>query len=163
MWSAPLDLSLQSLNDLYQIKHVVYRYAFLQDAGQPERFDEVFAPEMVFKSAAGEFTLEEWREKSRGWRDRLDATQHFKTNVSVTVDGDKATARFYVLAQHAVNALAPEPFLMVGSNVQDDLRRIDGQWKIVARQATRIWIDGNPRVLGLDQPVAAHHRVPVLS
>ena len=42
------------------------------------------------------------------------------------IEGDRAWARSYLLAQHAVNALAPNGTLKIGAWYNDELRRVDG-------------------------------------
>ena len=88
MWSPPANLSLETLNDVYQIEQVVYRYATVQDGAVPDRFGEVFAPGAEL--GRGKHTTESWAEASRGIQTRLNASQHFKTNVSITVEDRKS-------------------------------------------------------------------------
>ena len=78
---------------------------------------------------------------------RLDVTQHVVTNHQVTVDGDTATCRCYLVGQHVKKGTdGGDTFIMAGV-YDDELRRTDG-WRIVHRTLTVTWTDGNPAVIG---------------
>lgn len=77
--------------------------------------------------------------------ERLDATQHFVSNHVVVITGDSATHTCYYQAQHLRDG---ERFLAAGRCV-DELRRLEGRWRIAARTLIGTWADGNPAVLQL--------------
>src|SRR5439155_17428632 len=85
----------------------------------------------------------------------IDATMHFCNAPVVKVTGDTATSRCYFMAQHVLNALRPDPFLMIGGTYDDELARIDGRWWITKRTGTSAWWQGNPAVLGSDVAIGA--------
>src|SRR5262249_4656617 len=85
----------------------------------------------------------------------LDATQHHLGLPLIRIDGDRAHARCYFMAQHVRNALAPNPFLLIGGWYTDDLVRTERGWRIGRRVGTALWYDGNPLVLGYEFPMGA--------
>jgi ketosteroid isomerase-like protein len=79
---------------------------------------------------------------------RLDVTQHVVTNHQVTVDGDTATCRCYLVGQHVKKGTdGGDTFIMAGV-YDDELRRTADGWRIVHRTLTVTWTDGNPAVIG---------------
>jgi hypothetical protein len=91
---------------------------------------------------------------------RLDATQHVVGAPVLRIEGDRAFARSYLVAQHVVNALAPRAAFLIGAWYDDVLARVDGRWRITARTGNPVWWDGNPAVLGMDGVPPAFPRGP---
>ena len=90
----------------------------------------------------------------------LDATQHLVGTTVVAVDGDSATARGYVRAQHfAAGAPGGDEFTVVGT-YEDELRRTPGGWRIARRTMVPSWADGNPGVLEFGQERARGDQLP---
>ena len=75
--------------------------------------------------------------------ERLDATQHFVSNHVVAVEADTARHTCYFLAQHLRDG---GRFLAAG-RYEDELRRVDGAWRIAARTLTSTWTEGDPAVV----------------
>jgi 3-phenylpropionate/cinnamic acid dioxygenase small subunit len=143
---------MMTLQDAYEIEQVIYRYAIAIDTCDWDLLDACFAPDAVIRmSVAGRYpSPAEYREKARATLATLDATHHVFSSVTVTVEGDRASARSYYQAQHARNDLAPDSLLMIGGWVEDEFARVGGRWLITSRKGTAVWFDGNPAVLTLD-------------
>ena len=76
----------------------------------------------------------------------LDTTQHLISNHVIDINGDRAQATCYLIAQH-MRADAPGgPFLLLGAAYDDELSRTDAGWQIVNRRLRTLWVDGNKNI-----------------
>lgn len=141
-----------TLQDAYEIEQVIYRYAIAIDTRDWDLLDGCFTPDAVIQmSVAGRYpSPADYREKAKATLATLDATHHVFSSVTVTVEGDHASAHSYYQAQHARNDLAPHSLLMIGGWVRDEFTRVGGRWLITSRKGTAVWFDGNPSVLSLE-------------
>ena len=85
---------------------------------------------------------------------RLRASQHMVATHQVAVDGDRATCRCYLHAQHVRDVDGVEAQLVVGGRYDDELVRTAGGWRIARRSLTVIWTAGDPRPSS--RPVTGH-------
>ena len=82
-----------------------------------------------------------------GALDPIDVSQHLITNHQVRVDGDRATCRCYLHAQHERrNAEGGQHFVVAG-RYEDELVRTPAGWRIAHRRLAVMWREGNPKVL----------------
>lgn len=147
--TGPSPAELQAVADRLAIVGVLHRYAFAIDDADFESLAGVFTPDAVMEFPG--WGVREGRpaiiELISGVVAELDATQHFLGNATVTsLEGDRATARSYVWAQHVLNGTLGGDLFVVGGQYRDELVRIDGSWRIHRRHLQRIWTDGNPAV-----------------
>ncbi len=77
---------------------------------------------------------------------RLDASMHLVGTHQVAVDGDRATARCYLHAQHVKRGVEGGDNFVVAGIYEDELVRTAAGWRIVHRTLSTVWTDGNPRV-----------------
>lgn len=77
----------------------------------------------------------------------LDASQHIVSNHQVRVDGDTATCRCYVFAQHVRGGTPGGDNFIVAGIYDDRLERRAEGWRIVHRTMAQLWQDGNPEVV----------------
>lgn len=76
----------------------------------------------------------------------LDSSQHLIGSPLVEVDGDTATSRCYLQAQHVFKgAPGGDHYLVGGTYVDRHVRTRDG-WRIKHRTLHASWMDGNPEV-----------------
>lgn len=139
----------QAIADRLAITELLHRYAFAIDDADFESLAAVFTPDAVMEFPG--WGVREGRpaivELISGVVAELDRTQHFLTNATVTsLDGDRATARSYVWAQHALDGTPGGDHFVLGGEYQDELVRLDGSWRVHRRRLRRIWTDGNPAV-----------------
>lgn len=73
----------------------------------------------------------------------MDDTQHLVGNHEVVVDGDTATHRCYLQAQHVRRAATGGPNYLVGGRYEDRLVRTAHGWRIAHRTLVVMWTDGN--------------------
>ena len=76
----------------------------------------------------------------------LDASHHMVTNHLIVVDGDRATSRCYVQAQHTKRRTSGGDNWLLGGRYVDSLRRTDDGWRIERRDLITVWTDGNTDV-----------------
>ena len=62
----------------------------------------------------------------------------------VRVDGDAATSRCYLQAQHVVGAAT----FLLGGRYEDRLVRTADGWRIAHRDLITMWTTGDPSILG---------------
>lgn len=148
------------LLDYQDIQRALGIYVIALDSRDLSLFDECFIPDAEINlSGMGEMTPARYRELATAGLGALDATQHHLGLPLIELDGDKAHARCYFMAQHVRNDLAPNPFLLIGGWYTDDLVHTPQGWRIARRIGTALWYDGNPAVLGMgDFPMGATPR-----
>lgn len=83
----------------------------------------------------------------------LDSTQHVMTNPIVDVDGDTATCRMYMKAEHFLQNSQGSFDYAIGGYYLDELVRIDGIWKIRAVTLKLFWQRGNRNIMNLAQEI----------
>ena len=142
---------VQYLLDAHQFGQCLLKYPVALDSRDFDLLESLFTPDArIDIPAAGVFDPAGYRAASAAGLGRLDATQHFVGQPLLKIEGDRAWARSYLLAQHAVNALAPAGTLTIGAWYNDELVRREGSWLIAARTGNAVWWSGNPAVLGLE-------------
>lgn len=142
---------LQYLLDAHRIGQCLLKYPVALDSRDFDLLESLFAPDArIDIPAAGVFDPAGYRAVTEAGLGRLDATQHFVGQPVLRMEGDRAWARSYLVAQHVVNALAPAGILTIGAWYNDELVRRAECWLIAARTGNAVWWSGNPAVLGLD-------------
>ncbi len=147
--------------DYLSIQNALALYVTAIDTRDLALFDLCFTPDAQIQLSGvgdGPMSPATYRQLSEAGLAALDATQHHLSLPLIEIDGDRAHARCYFMAQHVRNALAPSPFLMIGGWYTDDLIRTEQGWRITRRTGTALWFDGNPQVLGYDFPGGASPR-----
>ena len=123
---------MDTSRDRIEILELLNRHQIYIDLKDAERYAGVYAPdgryESPFASARG---TEELVAMSRN----LEASgftknkRHFNGPFMIDIDGDKATA----LSYWWVADYADQPTVFATGTYRDELRKIDGQWKIIHR------------------------------
>jgi hypothetical protein len=139
------------LLDIEDIKRAIGLYVIALDSREIALFDQAFVPgAQIILGGMGEMTAESYKDIAAKGLAALDATQHHLGLPVIDLDGDRAHARCYFMAQHVRNDLKPAiPFLLIGGWYTDDLVRTADGWRIAKRIGTALWYDGNPDVLGM--------------
>jgi ketosteroid isomerase-like protein len=78
----------------------------------------------------------------------LDSSQHIIANPEIAIDGDTATARCYVHAQHTKAGTPGGDNMTIGGTYLDRLVRTAEGWRICERELRFLWQEGNQAVLG---------------
>jgi hypothetical protein len=154
------DDAISRLLDLQDIQRALALYVVAIDTLELSLFDQCFTPDArIILGGMGEMTPASYKEIATQGLGALSATQHHLSLPLIELDGDRAYARCYFMAQHVRNDLAPKPFLMIGGWYTDELSRTEAGWRITRRIGTALWYDGNPAVLGMgDYPMGATPR-----
>jgi ketosteroid isomerase-like protein len=123
-----------SAQDAEEIRQVIARYCHYLDSVQPKLVASLFSDDAIVDIDAnrveGIGAIEAFYEGLRAVYD-LTPMVHHVTNVVIDIDGDDATSQSYILVLNLGNPTA------VGTTgrYDDRLRRIDGEWRFVARRA----------------------------
>jgi ketosteroid isomerase-like protein len=142
------EASLQTLLDERDIVAVALRYCRALDTKDWDALRDVFAPDAVGDLAAStpQVGVDAIIARVSQALRHLDDSQHLVGNHEVVVDGDTATHRCYLQAQHVRKAAVSGPNYLVGGRYEDRFVRTDAGWRIAHRQLTVMWTDGNVNV-----------------
>ena len=131
--------------DEHAVVEVAVRYCWALDEHRWERLDDVFMPDATAR--LGVDTLLEGRDaivdRVRTALSPLDDSQHIVSTHQVTIDGDDATHRCYLHAQHIRRAAAGGPHYVVAGRYVDRLVRAEVGWRIAHRDLIVMWTSGN--------------------
>ncbi|MET0458431.1 MAG: nuclear transport factor 2 family protein [Ilumatobacteraceae bacterium] len=142
-----LPPALAALVDRQAIVDVTITYCWALDTHRWDELDAVFAPDAV-ADLGGEYRgLDAIKGRVSDVLLALDASQHVVTTHQVRIDGDRATSRCYLRAQHVKADVDGGSTFMFAGTYEDDLVRTTDGWRIVRRRLAPIWSDGNPAVL----------------
>ncbi len=139
---------LQALIDEREIRDVAFRYCRALDTKDWALLDEVFVPDATGQlgSPTTLVGIEAIRGRIRTALAHLDDSQHLVGNHEIAVDGDAATHRCYLQAQHIREAAVGGPNYIVAGRYEDQLARTEAGWRITHRTLTVMWTDGNVAV-----------------
>lgn len=143
------DAALRRLLDEREIVAVAVRYCWALDGRDWDALDGVFASDATADLMTGGSLLEGRNaivEHIRTSLTPLDDTQHLASTHDVRVDGDTATHRCYVQAQHVRHATDGSPTYMLAGRYEDEMVRTPDGWRIAHRRLTPMWTEGNPAV-----------------
>lgn len=141
--------ALQDLLDKQAIIDLTIAYAWVLDHGPRERLDEVFTADAVAVFGGVEHNgRDAIIAKVESALGPLSISQHIVTNQQVALDGDTATCRTYLHAQHTIHGTPGGDNFVVAGRYEDELRRTDVGWRITHRVLTVDWTEGNPAVVG---------------
>src|SRR5690606_29773587 len=113
--------------------------------GEMELFDDIFTEDAVCdytQSGGPKTSYPELRDWLVEGMKRFTHWQHLLSNLVVTVDGDRATARTDVFNPNA----APRPdgswaLIKAGATYHDELRRTPAGWRIFQRTLSMVWYE----------------------
>ncbi len=145
--------------DRTEIADALYRYAAGLDLGDADVLASSFAEDIIFDftPAANKAEVEFPVLSSRGVVVKsliatlgpLD-TSHSVSNIQTTVDGDSATLKAHILAQHFLPGQGPRPdctkHALVMNRCNADLVRDGDTWRISRLTIDNVWFEGDPAV-----------------
>jgi ketosteroid isomerase-like protein len=136
---------LGKLLDERDIIGVVTRYCRALDTKDWPLLATVFLPDATADLATTSELcgLDAIVDRIRTALDHLDDSQHLVGTHEVQIDGDTATHRCYLQAQHVRHAATGGPNYLVGGRYEDRLVRTAEGWRIAHRTLTVMWTDGN--------------------
>jgi len=130
------------------IVDVTIRYSWALDSRDWDALDEVFTADATAdlgRPLEGRAAI---KGRIRDALAPLDASQHVVATHQVELDGDRATCRCYLQAQHVKAGTDGGELFMFGGRYEDRFVRTAAGWRIQHRDLVRIWTDGNPAVMG---------------
>ena len=140
---------VNQLEEKQRIIDLTIAYTWIIDHGPRENLQEVFTEDAVFIIDTRYLNgIDEIRGKIVRTLGGLSASQHIVSNHQVSIDGNTATSRCYLHAQHTMNGTeGGDNYVMAGRYI-DKLIRSGDEWRINKRQLILDWTEGNPKVLG---------------
>ena len=140
--------TLQTLLDEREIHQIVTRYCRALDTKDWALLDDVFVAEATGELGSPTVLVgvEAIRNRIRTALEHLDDSQHLVGNHEIAVDGDTATHRCYLQAQHVREAAVGGPNYIVAGRYEDRFSRTGAGWRISHRTLTVMWTDGNVTV-----------------
>lgn len=144
-----MDNELQLLVDQQAIIQLLNRYAFALDDRDWSALRSCFTPDAIYTFSHGLRVegFEAIEGVCRRALEPLDLSQHIVAGHLVELDGDEATARCYLHAQHVRRGIPDGETYIVAGKYTDTLVRADDGWRIRQRDLTSLWEAGNPMVL----------------
>lgn len=139
------DEAVQALLDERDIVQIALRYCRALDTKNWALLDDVFIPDATAELGSPEqlVGIEAIRGRIRTTLEHLDDSQHLVGNHEVVLDGDAATHRCYLQAQHIRQAATGGPNYIVAGRYEDRLVRTAAGWRIAHRTLVVMWTDGN--------------------
>ncbi len=143
-----IDMSTyDTFADRMAITDLTISYTWALDQHEFERLREVFLPDATFNVAGVPLSgIDAIIEKVSGSLSPLDDSQHIISNHQIRIDGDTATSRCYLQAQHVRNAADGGPNYIFAGRYEDELVRTSDGWRIAKRSLVHMWTEGNPAV-----------------
>jgi uncharacterized protein (TIGR02246 family) len=136
---------IRRLLDESDIRELLLEFARAIDAADWTAYAETFAEDGVFEIYDQHRTgRDEIAAGPRRDLTRWDRTQHYVTNLAVTVDGDVATARGEMLAVHIPDKSEPTKHADAGGIYHCRLRRTDEGWRFSTVRVEILWFAGLP-------------------
>lgn len=127
---------------------VAVRYCWALDERAFERLDDVFLPDATADLAAPRIEgRDAIAKRCSDALTPLDSSQHLVGSHQVSVDGNRATHRCYLHAQHTRYKVEGGENYVIGGRYEDDLVRTTEGWRIAHRTLTVIWTEGNRAVV----------------
>ena len=139
---------VNQLEEKQRIIDLTIAYTWIIDHGPREKLQEVFTEDAVFIIDTRHLNgIDEIRGKIERTLGGLSASQHIVSNHQVSIDGNTATSRCYLHAQHTLSGTeGGDNYVMAGRYI-DKLIRVDNKWRITERQLMLDWTEGNNQVL----------------
>ena len=130
------------MDDHVAITELLNRYAFTIDDQTWDDLLDVFTDSC--RADYGQFGTFDTAQAVADWMRGAHVgltSHHALANISVKVDGERATARSYVTV--TILASAASSMLRTGGEYRDVLTRVDGRWRIAERTYRTVWQDGS--------------------
>ena len=134
--------------DRADIIAVTHDYCWALDRNEWDELHNVFLPEataLLGSHACGD--RDEIKQVCLASLGKLDDSQHIVGTHQVRIDGDTATSRCYLHAQHIRRDAEGGPHYVVAGRYEDDFVRTPDGWRIKRRVLAVMWTEGNVGVV----------------
>ena len=142
-----LAATLSVLVDRQAIVDLTVTYCWALDMRSWDELDDVFTTDAVADLGGEYHGIDAIKGRVADVLLKLDASQHVVSTHQIRIDGDRATCRCFLRAQHVKLDLEGGTTFMFAGRYEDELVRTAGGWRITRRRLAPIWTDGNPAVL----------------
>ena len=129
--------------DTDALRDLTVAYCWALDSRSFDELDDVFLPDATASLGRELDGREAIKERIRDALVPLDVSQHMVSTHQFAVDGDRATGRCYLHAQH----VAGGGQFVVAGRYEDRFRRTPDGWRIEHRSLYVMWTAGDPAVL----------------
>tara|TARA_B100001142_G_C14119817_1_gene572554 strand:- start:153 stop:584 length:432 start_codon:yes stop_codon:yes gene_type:complete len=134
--------------DINEIIALTVKYCWALDERDWESLSEVFSPDAYAKYGVTEHRgVDSIIERCKTALTPLDFSHHMVSNHMVEIDQNKAKCKCYFQAQHVRTSADEGVNFIIAGKYEDELIRIDKDWKIASRVLTKIWTEGNEKVV----------------
>lgn len=134
-------------SDRLAIVDLTIAYCWTIDTKDFENLRAIFVPDATALLGDERIGIESIIARISAALGQLDASQHIISNHQISVDGDEATSRCYLHAQHVRRATEGGPHYIVAGRYHDRLVRTPNGWRILRREIAVDWTEGNVRVV----------------
>ena len=134
--------------DRQAIVDLTIAYTWAIDGHHWEALRDIFLPDATALLVDERVGIVSIIERISGALTPLDSSQHLIGNHQVRIDGDRATCRCYLQAQHVRQAAPGGPNFIFAGTYEDEIERTPAGWRIRRRVLSNIWTEGNPAVVG---------------
>jgi len=136
------------LTDRQALVDLTVAYSYALDDRRFDDLDDVFLPDATAELGRHLEGRDAIKDRIRDALVPLDVSQHLVATHEIRVDGDRATGRCYLQAQHVRTGPDGPTLLMVGGRYEDRYVRTTEGWRIAHRALVVLWTNGDPAVLG---------------
>jgi hypothetical protein len=134
-------------DDCAAIVALTIHYCWSIDTKDYAALHDVFLPDATANLVDERVGIDSIIARIDGALTSLDISQHMVSNHQVVLNGDEATCRCYLQAQHVRRDAEGGPNYIVAGRYQDQLVRTDAGWRIRRRELFVDWTEGNVRVV----------------
>ena len=138
--------TMQMLVDRAAIVDITHRSCWALDTKDWPVLDTVFPVDANADLTVDLVGREQILQRIKNALTPMDDTQHMVSNHQIVLDGDSATCRCYLQAQHVRKAAHGGPNFIIAGRYEDQLQRTSEGWRIVFRRLVVMWTEGNPAV-----------------
>jgi hypothetical protein len=135
--------TLEAIADRLEIDDLLTRYTVAIDSKTFDLLDDVFTPDARLDYTSSGGLVGQYPDVKKWLSEVLQyfpAYQHYVTNPTVIIDGDRATsvAKFY----NPMRSIDGHSMFYVGGEYRDVMVRTADGWRIAERVEVSIWTDG---------------------
>lgn len=137
------------------IVRLTHDYCWALDTCEWDLLRDVFTPDVEADlGAGGQHGVDEVIARVSSALSHLDASQHNVSTHQIDIDGDTATGRCNLIAQHVRKGTDGGDNFVVGGIYHDRYVRTPAGWRISGRTLVTVWTEGNYAVIRKPKPVS---------
>ncbi|MEM7094544.1 MAG: nuclear transport factor 2 family protein [Actinomycetota bacterium] len=139
---------MSQLQDHHDIVQLTHAYCWALDEREWDALRDVFTPDAVTDLGLdGQNGIDEIIGRVSSALSYFDISQHQVATHQIQIEGDTASGRCYLHAQHVKKDSPGGDNLMIGARYEDDYVRTADGWRIAKRDIVFMWMEGNRAIL----------------